>query len=255
MNPKLKRLIIIANIAAYVVICAGIYVKKKGGVKAVMPRKKMTLQEMADMAAKTRSGDTAVVATPAAPVPVPAPAKPTPAELAKITTPPKPEVKPVPARRTPAVPLPPYIIETRKLLEEMKVKEKTLCYNYYAGMHRDPFVPLIGTAEYLKGVNFTPDELADLPYGLPEDEKSKASPFNLMATIKSKTGESAAIINDQILYKGDIIDEYVVSEIQRRKVTLRRGKRIIVLTIPFDESQDETVLLEKLKLQEFKILK
>ena len=207
MNPRLKKLIIIANIAVYVVVCLGIYAKRKGGFKALLPRKKVSLEEAIT---RTRKGSPA----PATPV------EKAPAEVEKKVAPTAKEIA------TSEFPI--YVRDARTLLENMRIKEQALKFNYYS-LNRDPFVSLIGIENYLSQIKFTADEYANLPPGLPVKEKQKSSPFTLFGTIKSKDGESAAIINNQVLQKGDVIDGYTVTKIEKKSVTLTSGRKVIYL--------------------------
>lgn len=238
MSPQLKRLIIIANIVVYAVVCLGIYAKRKGGFRALLPQKKLTIGEVIAKAKKE------------APPTAPAVAKAPPAVEERVAPAlPLPE-KPLPSR--PSAPkiaragFPAHIIEARTLLEEMRIKEEASKFSYYS-LNRDPFVSLIGIEGYLSQVKFTPDEYADLPFGLPIKEKQRSSPFTLFGTIKSKGGESAVIINDRVLCEGDIIDGYKVTKIERRSVKLISGKKVINLQMPKDEQEIETAILERLK--------
>jgi len=238
LSPAIKRTIIIVNIITYIAIGTGIYIKKMGGIKKILPHKQYAMSELS--AGTTRALPKPPVQTAAAPAQKSVAAKSAvPAATAK-----KPEaIKPTPAtaivNRALLAQLPAHIQETNKLLEEMKVKEKILSFTYFAGMHRDPFMPLTGIDKFLADMKLTADELADLPFGL-EAGKKKSSPFTLMGTVTSGTGEPTAIINDQLLYGGDIIDGYEVKEISKRKVVLKKGKREIKLEMPYDGLESET---------------
>ncbi|OIN98532.1 hypothetical protein AUJ66_00820 [Candidatus Desantisbacteria bacterium CG1_02_38_46] len=214
MNPRLKKLIIIGNIVAYVIICLVIYARRKGGFKAFLPRKKMSLEE--------------VIAKQKGP-PVP---------TAPLAVKPSPEVT--------MAELPAHIRDARKLLDNMRIKEQTLKFNYYS-LNRDPFVSLVGIENYLSQTKFTPDEYSDLPPGLPVKEKQKSSPFTLFGTIKSRDGKSSAIINGQVLEEGDIIDGYKVTKIEKKSITLTSGKKVIHLKMLKNESKSETAVLQRLK--------
>jgi len=233
MNPRLKRWIIIANIAAYVVVGLVIYARRKGGFKAFLPRETKSLEEVI---AKQKG--------------VPAPATPVakaPLAAKKVT--PTAVTPPLARKPLPEISmseLPPHIREARTLLENMKVKEQTLKFDYYA-FNRDPFVSLVGIESYLSQIKLTPDDYADLPPGLPVKAKQKASPFTLSGTIKSKDGESSAIINGQVLQEGDLIEGYKVTKIEKKSVTLTSNNKVIRLQIPKDESQSDTTILQRLK--------
>ena len=230
MNPRLKKLIIIANIVVYAVVCLGIYAKRKGGFKKVFFRKKMSLEDTIAQAKKER-----VPALPAekkvTPVPVtPAPANPVSPEISRAE-------------------LPAHVRDAITLLENMRVKEQTMKSDYRA-LKRDPFVSLVGIEGYLSQSKFTADEYADLPPGLPTKAKQKSSPFTLFGTIKSRNGESMAIINGQVLQEGDIIDGYKVTKIEKKSVTLVSGKKVINLEIINNGALSETKDLKKLEEME-----
>lgn len=142
--------------------------------------------------------------------------------------------------------LPAHIRDARKLLDNMRIKEQTLKFNYYS-LNRDPFVSLVGIENYLSQTKFTPDEYSDLPPGLPVKEKQKSSPFTLFGTIKSRDGKSSAIINGQVLEEGDIIDGYKVTKIEKKSITLTSGKKVIHLKMLKNESKSETAVLQRLK--------
>ncbi len=241
MNPQLKRWIIIANIVTYVIVCVGIYARRKGGFnKAFVPKKKVTIEEV--IARKKE-----------APVPpAGAVAKAPPAVGKKPAVPvlpfaPKPPSVTPPAPTTAAVEgMPAHIKDAEVMLENMRIKEQQLRFNYYS-VNRDPFVSLVGIDNYLAQAKFTPDEYADLPPGLPIKTKQKSSPFTLFGTIKSRDGESTAIINNQVLNEGDIIDGYKVTKIEKKSVTLASGKKVIKLQMLKDESRSETDIMQRLK--------
>jgi len=239
MNPQIKRLIVIANIVAYAVVAFGIYTRKKGGLKALLPAKKHTLKEMEAMLKEKK------ISLP--PVKIPGVAKAGPAASPVPQRPAAAKVPPSPAPvRAPETETIARLPETRKLLEQMQAKERALLHTYDPQGRRDPFVPLVGVSRYFESTKFTPDEMADLSIGLSEEDKRKVSPFTLSGIILSKRGESFAIINDQILQEGDIINDYKVARIEKGKVTLVRGKRTITLNIPAQEVESETLILKRL---------
>jgi len=231
MNESLKKRIIIINIIAYVIVCVVVYANKKGGFKKTfVPAKKMSL-----------GGGTPVPVSQtktASPATTDASGKktiPTPIVASGKTTQ---TIPPVARRKAPAAQIPAHIKEANELIETMKLKEMQLNYTYRA-THRDPFISLLDINKFLAGSKFTPDEYAGLPPGLPTKEKQKASPFTLIGTIKSKNGESSAIINDQVLNIGDIIDGYKLTKIENKSVVLVSGKKVITLKLIEEESPQE----------------
>ncbi|MCK9615276.1 MAG: hypothetical protein M0R48_07230 [Candidatus Omnitrophica bacterium] len=93
---------------------------------------------------------------------------------------------------------------------------KGICENNkypFTNEQRDPFSPLITeTGQLLVKKNIGPAGLV------------------LKGIIYSKDG-SVAIIGDEVFKESDIIDDYRVMKISRKKVILQKGKEVIILKL------------------------
>jgi len=251
MNPKLKKLIIIINITAYAVVCLFIFVRRKGGFKALLPHKKYTMQEIADMRKKgvvppgTANVKVRALEKQVPQAPTAAPQQPA-AKQPKVQAPaPKAAVPAAAVKQSTQA-----TSGTQKLLKELQAKELAQRFDYSSRGRRDPLAPAVGIEKYFGSIKFTPDDMADYTSGFSREEMKNASPFTLNGTIKSKNGESSVVINNQILQLNDVIDGYKVVSIDRRSVKLSSGKRTITLDIPVDKTQTETSIMKRLEAQE-----
>lgn len=232
MNESLKKRIILINIIAYVIVVVVVYANRKGGFKkAFLPAKKISMGSGSVQPPVSQT-------KPALPAATGVPTKKTTPTVPAVATGKTTQTIAV-KRSRPAAEVPAHIKEAGALIESMKLKEMQMKYSYRA-THRDPFISLLDINRFLSGSKFTPDEYAGLPPGLPTKEKQKSSPFTLIGTIKSKNGESAAIINDQVLNVGDIIDGYRVTRIENKSVTLVSGKKVIELKLIEEEQPQES---------------
>ena len=122
-----------------------------------------------------------------------------------------------------------HLNSLNKYLDQKKLTVAGFSYN--ARGKRDPFIPLMGIEQFLKGAQgLTDQERESLP-GLPSlTEMKNLFPFTLIGIIRSEGG-SLAIINNKILEKGGEVDGATVLEIGEDNVKLLWKKKTISLSL------------------------